>query len=414
MKQELLIVLGVFLGSLDARAAGLATPFGLNTAQVLPRGVRSLSVSGMNTMVDNWHNNLGQVTGVAEPFNQDLTYARLLKAEPDTNLKLNVESQLRSKGVDLNQIAGRSTADINTRAVVTVPALAYGLTERWTLAVAVPIVYTNIQVATGFVGTPELQALVNDFAQQSRKQTKIIQDKLHDVIATELSGKGYQPLTNQEQTQIGDLRVVAKYLAHQSLSSSWALQSTFAFPTAQVREIDRVVDPTPGDGQFDYGLTSILEIPVNGQWRILQEVGYTIQFADTRATRIPYSEYERLSRDDDPRAKRDVGDLMHASLGALYSPWHYLSFGGSYTVAYKERDQWRGALASADRYRALGVETEQYLQAAYFQASLSTVQAYRNGSFSLPMMATAGVGQVLDGRNVRSDPLWSLNMSLFF
>ena len=408
------VFLTVLLWLGQAEAGGLTTPFGINTTQVLPKGVRSLNVSGVNTTVDTWHNDVGLVTGVAEPFNQKLSYARLLQAESDNNLKLNVESQLRNKGVDLSSTAGEAFADVNTRVFATIAALAYGFTEKLTVAIAVPILYTNMQVGTGFVGSPELQQLVADFSKQSRKQTRLIQEKLSDVIATEIRGKGYKPMTNQEQTQVGDLRVVAKYLGYKNLYYSWGLINTFTFPTAQVRDIAKVIDPTPGDGQFDYGVASIVEVPLNSQWRVISDTGYTIQFADTRATRIPHSVNERLSRDVDPGASRDLGDLMYTSLAGLYSPMDYLSFGGSYTLAYKERDQWRGSLASADRYKVLGVETEQYMQALYLQAVASSVQAYRNKDFPVPMMATLGYGYILDGRNVRNDPVWSLNMMMFF
>jgi hypothetical protein len=395
-------------------AGGLTTPFGINTTQVLPKGVRSVSVSGVNTTVDTWYNNVGMVTGVAEPMNQALTYSRLLQAENDENLRLNVESQLRSQGVDLDTVAGYSTADVKTRVFVTVPSVAYGVTDRLTIGIALPIVYANMEASTGFVGTPELQQLVSEFSQKSRKQTKIIQEKLTDVIATELAGKNYRPLVNQEQTYVGDLRAVAKYLAYKSLNYSWALTNTLAFPTAQVPEIDRMIDPTPGDGQFDWGITSTIEVPITARWRFVHDLGYTMQFADTRATRIPHDEYERLSRDQDPGARRKLGDIVFTSVGGLYSPVHYLTFAGSYTAAYKERDQWRGTLASPDRYRARAVETEQYMQALYLQASLSTVQAYRTQDFPIPMMTTLGYGQIVDGRNVRNDPMWNMNMTVFF
>ncbi len=408
------LVLLFSLSSVFCWAGGLSAPFSINTTQVLPKGVRSLRVGGLTTTVDGWYNNNGISSGVAEPFNQKLSYGRLLNSENDENLKLNVESQLRNKGVSLDEVAGSSFADINTRVQVTLPAFAYGLTDRWTVAVAVPIVYTNQDVATGFVGTDQLQQLVTDFSAKSRKQTQLIQSKLRDVIATELANKGYKPLEDREQTHIGDLTMVAKYLAVNRLNISWAITNTLTLPTAHVRDTNRLADPTPGDGQADFGIASVVEVPVSSSFRLINQTGYTIQFSDVRETRIPISEVERISKDIDYGANRDLGDMMSTSFAALYSPFDLVSFGASYTLGYKERDRWSGVNASADRYRALGVETEQFMQAVYGQMSLSTVGAYRRKTFFLPMMATLGVGQVVDGRNVRNDPLYSLNMTMFF
>ena len=96
---RLLTFLCVFLSSTLSWAGGLAAPFSINTTQVLPKGVRSVRVGGLTTTVDGWYNDNGYSTGVAEPFNQQLSYGRLMKAENDEDLKLNVESQLRNKGV---------------------------------------------------------------------------------------------------------------------------------------------------------------------------------------------------------------------------------------------------------------------------------------------------------------------------
>ena len=403
-----------FLSSVISWAGGLSTPFSIGTATVLPKGVRSVRVTGLTTTVDGWYNDTGVNTSVAEPFNQKLSYGRLLDAESDENLKLNVESQLRNKGVPLETIAGSSFADINTRVFATLPAIAYGLTDRWTVAIAVPIIYTNIDVETGFVGSAQLQKLVTDFSKKSRKQTNLIQQKLTDVIATELANKGYKPLEDEERTQVGDIILVAKYLAHKSVNYSWALTNTFTLPTSRPKDITRVVDPAPGDGQFDYGIASTLEIPLNARVKIINQTSYTIQFADVRATRIPISKDERLSPDIDRGANRDLGDKMQTSLGGFYSPIEYLTFGASYGISYKERDKWTGINATSDRYRVLGVETEQFMQSMYLQAGISTVGLYRKKTFPIPMMATLGVGQAISGRNVRNDPLWSMNMSVFF
>ncbi len=408
------IIFSSLVGSSFCWAGGLSAPISINTTAVLPKGVRSVQVGGITTTVDGWFNDFGLSTGVAEPFNQELSYSRLLQAENDENLKLNVESQLRNQGVPLETIAGNSYADINTLVVATIPAMAYGLTDRWTVAFAVPIVYTNIDAETGFVGRDQLQELVTDFSTKSRKQTQLIQSKLKDVIATELANKGYQPLEDRERTEVGDLRLIAKYLAAKELSYSWAISNTLTVPTGRVRDIDFIVDPAPGDGQVDLSIASIFEVPVTSKLRLINQTSYTIQFADVIDTRIPVNQIERASADIDEGANRDLGDIISTSFAALYAPTDLFNFGASYTLGYKERDRWRGVNASADRYWALGVETEQFMQAVYLQAGLSTVELFKRKAFFLPMMANLGVGQVVDGRNVRNDPLWSMNMTLFF
>ena len=412
---RVLIVILMALTHWKSYAGGLTAPFSMGSTQVLPKGVRSLRVGGINTAVDNWYNDKGNITGVAEPFDQQLTYGRLLKAEKDENLKLNVESQLKNKNVGLDEIAGRSFADINTTVTVTMPALAYGVTNRWTIAAVVPVIYSNLSVATSYTGTQQLQELVNNFSEKSRSQTAVIQQKLSDVIQTEITTKNYKPLADEEKTEVGDVTLVSKVLLHKGLSASWALTNTVSIPTARNRDASKVVDVNPGDGQWDIGTISTLQIPFSSKWSMVHQLGYTVQLPDYQDTRVPISLAERLSADYDGGAYRDLGDIMFTSLGFSYSPTSVFNIGTAYQFSYKEADVWRGAaVADTNRYNALSVETEQNMQAAYLQLGLSSVAAYRRGSFPVPMSANLGYAHILDGRNVRDAPVWNLNVSMFF
>ncbi|MCB0377194.1 MAG: hypothetical protein KDD33_01750 [Bdellovibrionales bacterium] len=404
----------IVLFNFQAVAGGLGAPYSLGSTAVLPKGIRSLSVGGIMSTVDTWYNDVSITSGVAEPFSLSLSYGRLLKAESDVNLKLNVESQLKAKGVSLDQIAGNSFADVNTRVVATVPVMAYGVSEKWTLAVAVPVVYFNMDVETGFVGTDQLQNLVTTFSKASRKQTQLIESKLRDVIQTEIANKGYKPLQDMERTMLGDVTLVAKYLAAKELNYSWSLTNRFVLPTAQVKDVAKVIDPVAGDGQFDYGIDSTVEVPINARWKMIQQTSYTIQFADTRETRVPVSESERLSTVVDYGARRDLGDMVSGAFGAQYQPHPSFSVAGSYTIGYKERDQWRGNQASVDRYNVLGFQTEQFMQAFFLQGAVSSIHAFQAKRFPIPFTASLGVGKVTDGRNIRNNPVWSFNMAMYF
>ena len=373
-----------------------------------------MRIGALTTMVDNWHNSQGAVTTIAEPMVQQLSYRRLLQGETNEDLKKNIESTLKAKGVDLDTIAGRSLADINTRVTATLPAFAYGVTSRWTLAVAVPLLYTNISVDTSFEGTEGLQNVVNDFAQKSRTQTQTVTTKLQDVVATELTTKNYLPLTNQERTEFGDVSLISKVLVYNGLSAQWAISNRITAPTGRTRAINRLVDPAAGDGQWDFGATSILQIPITAKWGVVHQVGHLIQFADHQDARIPFSAGERLSADIDERAYRDMGDISHTQLGVIYQPTPSFNIGTAYYASYKQRDQWTGGLASQERYDIIGIETDQYMQAAVVQVGASTINAFRQGKFALPLTANLLYSHVFDGRNVRNAPLWSASMTVFF
>jgi hypothetical protein len=411
---KLIITLISFLFVIEVMAGELTTPFSIGSTTVLPKGIRSLRIGAVTTEIDNKFNDLNFDVGVAETMNQELSYGRLLQAEKDENLKLNVEAQLAAKGVTLNQVAGSSVADLNSRVTVTAPVLAYGITDRWTLALVVPVYYSKIDVATSFIGTEQLQELATSFAEKSRTQTDVIEKKLQDVIGTEVSNKGYKPLESQQKTEIGDISLVSKFLLYKDLNMAWGISNKLSMPTARTRDIDKVVDPAPGDGQWDFDVTSVAEVPISAQLMMIHELGYSIQFADREATRIPITIAERLSTDVDLNASRDLGDKIFSTFGIRYSPWDMLSMSAGYHLGYKQRDQWKGNKTQQSRYDILGHETEQNIQAAILQMSFSTIDLYKRGTFFLPMTAGLGYSQALSGRNVKNSGMWAFDVAMFF
>jgi len=410
----LAVIASVFFQETQVYARSLSAPISLNTTQVLPKGVRSARVGGVTTMVDSWYDGGSQDVTVASPLIQELSYERLLRAENDESLKLNIESQLKAKGIPLDTIAGTSLADLNTRVTATIPALAMGVTDSWTLAVAVPVVHTRVDEATSFDSTPGLQKVVDEFAQKGRGDTKTIESKLNDVIATELDNKGYLPLEDREMTEVGDINLISKLRLYNGYSVKWALTNLLVIPTGRTRAINRLIDPAAGDGQWDFGTTSQMAFPITSKFRLLHEVGYLVQLPDTQDTRIPVSSGEILSRDVDLGARRDMGDIAHTMFGMMYQPFNFLTLGLGYQAAYKQQDRWQGDIVDPSRYELIGQFTEQYMQAAILQVGATSVQAYRAKQFPIPLTANLTYSRAFDGRHVRNNNVWSANVSLYF
>jgi len=403
-----------FLLASPALAGGISSPLSISNTQVLPKGVRSLRVGGITTMIDDWHNRQGQIEGIAGPMNQQLSYKRLLSAEQDQDLSANIEAQLRAKGVDLDTIAGQALADVNTRLTVTAPALGIGLSKKWTLAIAFPIVHTNVNVSTSFVGTEGLQNLVTDLAGRSRKKTEGVKDKLNDVIATELAGKDYAPLVNREMTELGDVALIGKYRAFSGRTFRLSLTQRVNIATGRDRDANRLVDPAPGDGQNDIGLTVNSEYLINGRLSLLGEVGYLAQLPDFQDARLPISAKEFLSADYDARAYRDMGDIVHGNVAVQYKPFNFLTLATGYQISHKNQDYWSGDLFDQSRYGIIGQFTGQNAQSVVFQATASTVNAYRAKKFPVPLSAGLVYSKVFAGKFVRNAGIWSGQLSMFF
>lgn len=415
MKSLLAFIALIFLSDF-CFSIGLTAPYGTGSAMTLPRGVRNLRVTGITGEFANRYNDFSQPGPIAEPFVQDLTYGRLLKAEKDKNLVNDVEALLLAKGVKLNDVAGRSTAEIISRATVTAPILAYGITDRWSVAVTAPIVYTNISVATGFVATPQLNSMVDSFAQKSLNKTKLVESKLKDVIATEITNKGYEPLVNQENNEVGDLSLFSRVNVYQGKKLSVTLGQFITAPTGRQFSVNKIVDPAPGDGQWDFGMSATFNYKfLGGKITLYNDTLARWQFAHNRPMRIPIDTVERLSSEIDYNTYRKLGDIYQTSMGAMFQMTRWLGAGLGYQIGYKEKDIYRGTVVTdKSRYDALSFETEQFMQAGIWQLNLSSLQAFRAKRFPVPFSWSVNFSRIFQGRNIRTDDLWSTDLAIFF
>lgn len=411
-----IIVLLTFFSTSYSFGIGLVSPYSVGTTTTLPKGVRNVMISGITAQYGNRFNDLGVSDAMAGPFNQTLTYGRLLHGEKNQKLVDDVEAALLAKGISLDTPAGDSKASIISRATVTSPVIAYGITDKWSVAVTVPIVYTNISVATGFIARPQLVGVLNDFNNKSANKTKDVEAKLNDVISTEINSKGYEPLVNQESTEVGDLSIFSRVNVHQGRNLSITLGQFITAPTGRQFSVNKVIDPAPGDGQWDFGTSATFNYKLAGDKMILfSETQARWQFAHRRAMRIPIDTVERLSSDIDYNTYRKLGDIYQTSLGSIFQITNWIGAAMGYQVGYKEKDIYRGdAIADFKRYDALSFETEQFMQAGIWQFNVSSLQAFKANKFPLPFTWSVNFSRTFQGRNIRTDDMWSTNLAVFF
>jgi hypothetical protein len=396
--------------------ANLKPPLSLPSAQVMPKGVRNVNLKGIIAEGTAKYNNFGQRQVLADPFFTSLDFATI-KANTLDGLDLaSIQSKMDKLGVSDLDSFGFTMGMVNVKAHVTVPVLAYGLTERITLAVAVPIAQSSLGVNTGVV--QQNQALYQAFRselQASGVSVKLqdLDQKLGDPVNYKIADYNYQPLQNENSTKLGDIKLVAKYKTFESDNNVITLTTDFTLPTGRQQDVDKVIDLGGGDGQLDWGLAVNHDFRLNEQWTISSELGHTIQFADTLAKRIPERYDSSLSPDKDENTRRNLGNMMIAHTAMR---WRHrgMSAGLSYALQYKQKDQFSGDQYPELRYRWLEQSTVQNMQTVSASVGFDTISLYRQGKFPAPMAVGLGHSRVLSGKNVVVDPMTTLDLALFF
>lgn len=396
--------------------ANLRPPLSLPSAQVLPKGVRNLNLKGIiaegSAQYDNW----GQRQVLADPFFTSLDFATIKKGTLDPLDLASIQSKMDKLGVTDLDSFGSTMGEVSVKAHVTVPVLAWGITEKLTLAVAVPIAQSSLAVSTGVV--QQNQALYQAFRQElqaSGVSVKLqeLDQKLGDPVNYKIADYNYQPLQNENSTKLGDIRLVAKYKAFELDQNVITFTTDFVLPTGRQQDVDKVIDLGGGDGQLDWAFVVNHDLRLNEQWTLSSELGHTLQFSDTLAVRVPERYDSSLSPDKDENTRRKLGNdvIAHSALR-----WRHrgVSAGISYAIQYKQKDRFDGDAYEQKRYRWLEQSTVQNMQSISASLGFDTISLYRQGKFPLPMAVGVGHSRVLSGKNVVVDPMTTLDVAMFF
>jgi hypothetical protein len=400
--------------SASAFAAGAFAPFSMDSANVLPKGVRSIRVVSFTTEVTSRYDGSYSVVPLADKFNKPLKWNDFYKAQKGnerTQLGAFVKSQNQSLDTKIGDLQGYAA----TRVTATIPLIAYGITDRLTAAIAVPIFYSNLHVVDGWSPNGNFTNSLNYLATHGRLGKVLdTQPKIQDVVNYEAQTKGYKPLQDESATEMGDTIVALKYQLKKTEKFAWSLSPRVVIPTGRAPDPDKIVDVPPGTGAWDVGLGTTADYYLTGHLILSGSVGYLSQLPTTTTKRLPVSPDDTLSADRDTGVYQDLGDVASSSLGARYAFSSGWGLGGGFAAQYKQRDLYLGGRYDAERYSFLSDDTEQTLVAAQAAASYSTLPLFKAHRFPVPLEGVINYASVFAGRNVSKISLVSLEFAMFF
>lgn len=402
--------------AIQAHAGGLFVPFALESAQVLPKGVRNVRIGGFTTEITDKYNTGGNIVPLGDSFNKQITWKELIDSTPAGFERGQFKGGLESMGVDLDSDVGVARGVVDTRLTTTLPIVAYGVTEKLTVAMALPVMYSNLNVNVGWAPNQQFAQTYNSLANEQGFYNKAMsyEQALVNVVNTKIANLGYKPLENESHTEVGDLTIAGKYQVVSGNKFAVAISPRVVAPTGRMSDVDKVIDIAGGDGQWDVGLSAAADYIPNADFTFTGAVGYTYQIASTKVKRLPVSSSDSLSSDKDSNTREKIGDLVGASLGGRYRLHKLVSVGTGYGFQYKMKDSYSGSQYSADRYQYLEKDSEQTMQSGIIGLTFSTIPLFRAQKFALPLEAGISYSHVFAGRNVGMFDLTAFELVSFF
>ncbi len=409
------IILSTSFNVIMVRAADLKPPFTFNNAKVLPVGVRNLSYKGAMIDGNDKYSNEGSSVALANPLIKDITFQELIDGKMDPTEKGALQQAMYSIGANPEDTFGQTQGQVNVEAMAHVAVFAWGLTPKITVGTVIPTLQSSVNVKVGMVQQ-------NSALYQS--MIAALQDKGADIKSAEFISKmanpinakaaeyNYKPIENENKTELGDMRLLAKFQALDKEESRLTFQADITLPTGKPLDKDKLVSIASGDGQTDVGFSAYYDYSFNEPTILSISTGYTAQLKDSLALRVPERESSKITPDTDYKVSRDLGDLVFFQTNITYTNNYTLSAG--YTFQYKEEDSFSGKTYEPERYKWLSKDTRQNMQSLLLSVGYETVTAFKAKRFPAPLTISLNHARILTGKNVVKDPLTSLDFSLFF
>ncbi|MCB9061738.1 MAG: transporter [Halobacteriovoraceae bacterium] len=406
-----------FLGfiSVSVLAGTLKVPIDLPSTKVLPKGVRNISFKGLAVNGSTKYSNSGESVGVGDALNTTVTYGDLISGQSDATKAATLENLIMDLGKSDDQILTETIGQVDIKASAYVPVIAYGLTSKVTLALAIPIIETsrNIIVGVNTINPNEVSELKNKIEEKSVVKAEEFVEKINSPIPSKLSEYGYDELQNYKETNLGDIKLVSKINTFENKINAITLATSVTLPTGRELDINRVADVPTGDGQIDVGVGLHYDYFLTNSITLSSLSQLTWELSDIVERRIPKNSKSSLSDDIDSVVVRDIGDSVLQQIAVSYNK-NGFNAGVGYSFQYKSRDEYQGDKYQQERYDLLGKETFSRMHAAQVVLGYDTLSLFKEKKFPVPLRLLINQSWVIDGKNVVNDPLTSVDFALFF
>jgi hypothetical protein len=240
-------------------------------------------------------------------------------------------------------------------------------------------------------------------------------EKFNDGVNRKVKDYGYKPITGLNETGLGDIQLVAKYLIDQTDSDSYAAKGSITLPTGRSSDPDKIIDASFGDKQFKIGTGLVWDKRLFDEFKLTQAGGYTVALPSSIEKRVPSEQGSSLTKDKE-NVGRGFQNQFSLSTGASYGLSDLgLNFGTAWSFQYQTGITYSGSKYAAVRYDWLSEQSpDQLLHSVIGSIGFSTVEWYRRKKFVYPFEVKIVYSHPVIGRNTGTNDVIAGELVAFF
>lgn len=385
----------------------------LLTTSTLPKGIQSPSFR------------FGLVNNVGEKYVEDgrlmnLGDVKSVEFDSATLVKMNAKAQKLLEA--LNSFGDHHLGDKFNFGVLrfhTTPQVRYfapifarGMSDEWTLALALPLITYQNKISITHDHS-NLEYYRRQFSGLSQELDEALNTDLAQATNEILRKKGYRPLSDRDESFLGDTQVAAVYKILEATESALIYQAVVGLPTGPA------YSPEDLGALNIFGRTSWQSTLAYSRrwgtsgWSWMPYFSCLLYLPDEVQARVPAGEDDVLP---EPTSQEKVHRHLAPTLG--FGSNFFYEFkdrwiaGAAYELTQKGADSFGGN--QRGRYDLLARNTASRAARVKAELTYTSVKSYLNKNALLPLMLSLEVSDTIAGMNVERQLVQEVNLMLFF
>ena len=393
-----------------------------SSQQVLPKGVwHSRFIFGNVSEVAHLFDHSSRLTSISR-YNIDFDNDFLKKMDPRSEELIDALNKLYDGAGDKLHLGSLKFYG-GPEVFYFAPVLAYGVTDRWTIGIGLPIVSMYGNVTTETEGINTASSILNDITpftggREGFKYKELIRNlgeltDLEEKFNQTLRERGYKPFDGSNFRGIGDLKIFSFYNYFNRSPWYFTLMTTINLPTGPKDDPDDLVD-FPNFAQTGIELKTHHQFQVSNRFTLGSALSYYYIMPDRLVKRVPKDEDDILPEADRKEfLYRNLGDEISVETFGNFNAMNFLSFNVSLALFLKGSDYYLGDRLGYD-YSLLSTNTKGQWVEGKVGVSFSSIPWFKAGKFPLPLMISYNYSDVLYGHNVHREVRHEASLLLFF
>lgn len=402
----------------------------LEDISLLPKGVRAFMYrQGQISEIGNKYSSNYQLGSIQYRISQRVDAKLIKELNPEFNELVQVMNeefpgyQLGDK-IYLGDLIVEGSPKVNYSA----PIIAYGFTDRYMMALAIPMVKFNVNIRARQEGSHNIEAIrrsmpsdYNDY----RGQGQVFSDRLEDaygqlrdsaVLTQKIQEicreKSLRCLGEYKQDIIGDIQWIHRYLLHKGDNWSFMYRAHINLPTGPQDDPDNLIDlPLFHKSFVDSAIVSQYRI---GNWKFHNSLGYVFHKTDSVDKRVPSSVNDILPGPERTESlDRKLGDIFKYEFNFSYEHKEKYNFALGMQKEWKSRDSYSGNFVNRD-YSLLSRDTGAELVKMKMSVGYSTVGDFLAKRFPVPLSLSYNFSDIVSGKNVERQNLHEFSIAVMF